>query len=148
MKKAIYAVFSVFAMLLSCAAMAQTNPDLVANSTGTQVFNLTTALGVAPASQATGGNPVILYEGSTGWQPVTDTGGKYVYIRDRLVAAHGAIEVGTGTGVFYVPQRARIGCQGSPLGSYIQADNTANPRTDYMVNDACAYRDKVRLKAN
>lgn len=136
---------SIFAVLISVSAFAA-DPDLVVNSTGTIVFNLNTALGVAPASTLTGGQPAILYEGSTGWQPVADAGGKYTYIRDRLIAAHGAVEVGVGTGVYYVPRRARIGCQGN--GSYVQADNTANTRTDYMANDGCAYRDKVRTNAN
>jgi len=147
MKKAISVVFAaVMAVAFSVSAYAA-DPDLFKNSTGTEVYGTVIALGVAPAAQSISGKTIVLYAGSAGWQNVEDpTGAEYTKIKNRLVA-EGAVEVGTGTGIYYVPNRMiRTGCFQN--GSYLLAENTANIRTDYLANDGCAYRDKVRAVAN
>jgi hypothetical protein len=132
--------------LLSLSAFAA-DPDLVSNTAGTKVFALGNAYGVVPAS-VTGSSPFILYAGYTGWQPVLDDASntKYNYIKGRLIAK-GAIEVGTGTGIFYVPNKdAFVQCDSQ--GSFLQIGNTAMMMRDYLTGDGCAYRDKVRANAN
>lgn len=132
----------------ACGGAHAADADLVVNSTGTEITGLVNAIGLAPASQCASGKTCVLFENSTGWQNVEDpSGAKYTYVKGRLLAV-GGVEVGA-TGVIYVPNRmVRTGCNGSPLSSYVQATSTSQTRTDYMSNDGCAYRDKVRPLAN
>lgn len=138
---------SIFAALMCMTAFAA-DPDLVSNVTGTKVFALGNAYGVVPAS-VTGSHPRILYAGYTGWQNLEDdaANSKYNYVKGRLIAK-GAIEVGNaGSGVFYVPNKdALVQCDSQ--GSFMLIGNTATQMRDYMQNDGCAYRDKVRANAN
>jgi hypothetical protein len=139
-------IFAAIAMLFSLSAFAA-DPDLVSNATGTKVFALGNAYGVAPPYTA-GAAPRILYAGYTGWQNLEDDaiGSKYNYVKSRLIVK-GAIEVGTVTGVYYVPNKDSF-VQCDSQGSYLQIGNTATVMRDYLGNDGCAYRDKVRANAN
>lgn len=136
---------SMFAALM-CMSAFSANPDLIVNATGTEVRGLDDAVGVAPALPST--NLVqVLYPNASGWQPVADDalGTKYQKIKAQLLAK-GGIEVGTNSGVVYVPTKAvSVGCQSN--SSYLLFVATSSNRYDYMTNDGCAYRDKVKANA-